>query len=252
MGLHGGLTGLALFFFYYSRFVSNEKYENLAYEILKMILSKIDIVTTETNYADGLAGIGSCIDFLSEEKFIEIESEDFFEDVDNSIYQRIIKSPVLDYSFQTGLVGLCNYFILCQGNKCNEIVKITLDQLGSGFAIPNYSKHPVEIIFLMPSEILKDIKLFLRKIEKMNIHREQVALLKLYIKNFEKTKFVLQSNCFEYYKMQYLRETIGFKNRLISENKLDDCVTHLSDKTIQGLTLMYLERPVLPNIWKIL
>jgi len=252
LGLHGGLMGLSLFFFYYSRFVSNEKYENLAYEIVEIILSKIDINITEPSYAKGLAGIGSCIDFLSKEKFIEIESGDFFEDINHSIYQNIIKSPVLDYSFQTGLIGICNYFIINQGNKTSEVLKITLDQICSGFAVPDFPKHPVETVFLMPSEILQDVKLFVRKIEKLKIHEEQISLLKFHIENFEKKHTILQSNCPEYYKMQYMRETIGFENKPITESILDDLVTCLYDKAIPGLTLMYCEKPDLPNIWKIL
>ena len=252
LGLHGGLMGLSLFFFYYSRFISNEKYENFAYEVLDIIVNTMDINTTEPSYTHCFAEIGSCIDFLVKENFIEIESEDFFEDISNSIFPNIVKSPVLDYSFQTGLIGLCNYFIIHQDNKSEDAVKITLDQLCSGFAVPGFPKHPVETILLMPSETLQDVKLFLCKIAKFKIYEEQISSLKSHIENFENKHTVLQSNCPEYYKIQYFRETIGLENRLPSKDILDEQVTYLSDKAIQGLTFMYSEKPVLPNIWKIL
>jgi len=252
LGLHGGLMGISLFFFYYSRFNSDERYENLAYEILETILNKIDIDTTESNYTCGIAGIGSGIDFLLKEKFIETDSEDIFEDFDNVIFEDIIQIPKLDYSFQTGLIGLCNYFIHHQNKKTEEVIKFTLDQLCSGFAIHGFPKHPVETVFLMPSEILQDVKLFLCKIEKLKIQEEQTDLLKSHVENFEKKYSVLQSNCPEYYKIQYLRKAIGFENKLPSKDKLNEYLTYLSDKAIQGLTFMYSEKPVLPNIWTIL
>jgi len=251
-GLHGGLMGLSLFFFYYSRFHSNAAYEDFAYGILETVLTKIENNVVASNYAYGLSGIGSCIDFLSKEKFVELDSEDYFEDLDNRIIESIELSPVLDYSFQTGLMGRCNYFLLHPGNKTNEVLQITLDQICSGFAMPDFPKHPIETVFLMPSEILQDIKLFLRKIEKLKLHDEQINLLKSHIENFEKKHTVLQSNCFEYYKMQYLRETVGFENKPVSKDLLDNYVTYLSDKAIQGLTIMYYEKPALSNVWKIL
>ena len=253
LGLNGGLMGLSLFFFYYSRFVSDETYKDFAGEILNMIVGKMaDSNTTISDYGFGFSGIGSCIDFLSKEKFIEIDSEDVFEDLDNNIFAYITQTPKLDYSFQTGIIGLCNYFIHRQNNKTKEAIKITLDQICSGFAIPDFPKHPIETTFLMPSEVLQDIELFLCKIVKLKIHEEQITLLKYHIGKFEKEHTVLQSNCFEYYKIQYLRKTIGFENKLLSKNRLDNYAIHLSDKAIRGLTLMYYEKPDLPNVWTIL
>jgi len=252
LGLDGGLMSLSLFFFYYSRFISNETYENFAYEIFKIIVSKIDINTIQSNYIFGLSGIGICIDFLTKEKFIEIESEDLFEDFNNSIFKDITKKTTLDFSFQTGLLGRCNYFMLHKNNKTEEVIKISLDRLCSGFAVPDFPKHPIETIFLMPSEVLKDIELFLYKVEKLKIHEEQISLLKYHITKFEKEHTILQSNCFEYYKIQYLRKTIGFENKLLSKKMLDNYVNYISNKAIQGLTFMYYEKPNLPNIWKIL
>ena len=251
-GLNGGLMGLSLFFFYYSRFHSNAAYEDFAYGILETVLTKIENNVVASNYAYGLSGIGSCIDFLSKEKFVEIDSEDYFEELDNRIIESIKLSPVLDYGFQTGLIGLCNYFILHQGNKTSEVLKITLDQICSGFAIPGFPKHPIDTVFLMPSEILRDIKLFLRKIEKLKFHAEQINLLKFHIEKFENEHTILQTNCLKYYKIQYLRETVGFENKPLSKDMLDNCVANLSDKAIQGLTWMYYEKPTLPNVWKIL
>lgn len=252
LGINGGLMELSLFFFYYSRFISDEKYENLGYEILELILDRIDINTIKSNYGYGTSGIGSCIDFLIKEQFIEIESEDFFEDLDYNIFSNIPKSFIWDYSFQTGLIGQCSYFLLRQGNKAEEAIRITLDQLCIGFAIQGFPKHPVETFFLMPSEILQDVKLFLRKIEKLQIYEEQTVLLKSHIEKFEKKHTVLQSNCPEYYETQYLRESVGFENKLLSKNMLNNHTTYIYDKALWGLTYMYYEKPALPNIWKIL
>lgn len=252
LGLNGGLMSLSLFFFYYSRFISDETQEDFASEILNIIVEKMADNIIPSNYGFGLAGIGSCIEFLSKEKFLEIDSGDTFEELEKMIFTDIMRNLILDYSFQTGIIGLCNYFIINQSNKTEEAVKITLDRLCSGFAIPNFPKHPVETVFLMPSEVLQDIKLFLCKVEKLNIHHGQIALLKRYIENFEKKHITLQSNCFEYFKVQYLRRTIGFKNKPLLKDTFDIYVAHLSDKVMFGLTLMYHKKPDLPNIWKIL
>ncbi len=254
LGLYdGGLMGLSLFFFYYSRFASNEKYENLAYEILEIALNKINADTINTIHPRYLVQVGNCIDFLSKEQFIEIEP-DFFEDIENMIYdymQYIIENEALNFSFHEGLIGQCNYFILHRGSKTEEVIKITLDQICSAFAIPGFPKHSVETVFLMPSETLQDVKFFLRKVERLKIYEEQISLLKSHIDDFEKKHTILQSNCPEYYSIQYFREFVGFENKILSKNMLDSHAVYLEDKAIWGLTYMYYEKSDLPNIWKI-
>lgn len=253
IGLNEGLMGVSLFFFYYSRFIEDETYEDIAYNLLERVLEKIDIGQVELNYASGISGIASCIDFLIKERFLEIESEDFFEDIDHKIFVGIQASPILDCSFQTGITGLCSYFIHHYEEVISKTaIKATLDKLCSVFSVPEYVKHPINTLFLAPSEILQDIKLLLRRIKQLDLFMEQTTILYTYIEKFERLNYVLQSNCYEYYKIQYLRESIGFENNQITEKMIVNNINGLSDRIIRGISYMYFEKPTLPNIWKIL
>lgn len=77
--------GLALFFFHYARFTQNELYSDYAIELIEKIQNRIH-EDTPTNYKDGLAGIGSTIEYLVQEGFIEADTDAILEDFDNRLF----------------------------------------------------------------------------------------------------------------------------------------------------------------------
>jgi lantibiotic modifying enzyme len=81
-GLSQGKLGIAVFFYYYSRYTGNERYSDFSDEYLEFILKKLNKDFSE-NFADGLGGIGWIIDRLIKEGFLEAD-DDILEEVDES------------------------------------------------------------------------------------------------------------------------------------------------------------------------
>ena len=84
-GLYSGEMGLVIFFFHYAKFTNNELYRNFSYELIEKIQENIHI-ETPINYKDGLAGIGSAFEYLSQERFIKADTDELLEDFDDRIF----------------------------------------------------------------------------------------------------------------------------------------------------------------------
>ena len=84
-GLYSGDMGLVLFFFYYADYTEDKVYRDYAFELLERVQDRIH-EETPIDYKDGLAGIGSTIEFLVQECFIEGDTDEILEDFDNQIF----------------------------------------------------------------------------------------------------------------------------------------------------------------------
>ena len=84
-GLYTGEMGVVFFFFYYSVYTENEAYRDYAFELLERLQDRIH-EETPINYENGLAGIGSAIEFLVQEGYIEADTDAVLEDFDNRIF----------------------------------------------------------------------------------------------------------------------------------------------------------------------
>ena len=84
-GLYSGEMGLVLFFFYYADYTEDEAYWDYAFELLERVQDRIH-KETSIDYKNGLAGIGSAIEFLVQEGFIEADTDEILEDFDERIF----------------------------------------------------------------------------------------------------------------------------------------------------------------------
>ena len=84
LGLYTGETGLVLFFFHYARHTQNELYADYGFELIEKIQSRIN-KNSPTSYKDGLAGIGSAVEYLVQNGFIEADTDEILEDFDKQI-----------------------------------------------------------------------------------------------------------------------------------------------------------------------
>ena len=84
-GLYTGDMGIVLFFYLYARFTQHEIYSEYGSGLLKKTQHKINR-STPLNYKQGLAGTGSCIEYLAQNGFIETNTDDILEDFDKRIF----------------------------------------------------------------------------------------------------------------------------------------------------------------------
>lgn len=107
-GLLYGKMGLVIFLFHFARLSKDGFYEYIAEDILETILANLN-KETPLNYADGLSGIGSAIEYLLQNEFIIGNPDDIFEEFDQS-FNQAIRFPSEDCSLETGMRGWIRYF----------------------------------------------------------------------------------------------------------------------------------------------
>ena len=242
-----GLTGIVLLFFFYARFLGKEKYEKFAKNLLEKALSNI-LNYKNSQFHPLLSDLGRTVSLLANEKFFEIEDSEFTKYFEEPLMLYLRNNHSFDFGFNTGITGICD-FLLDKATE-QEALDITLGHIYSGLRVKGYPKHPVESLLLFPSEILRDLKIFLIKLEKANIPVPQKNLLKQAIRRFESKK-VLNSNCPEYYILQDLREAVIMDDQLKIQSLLEIIASSSSDLVFKGLASMSLEDNSLPAWWKL-
>jgi len=248
LGLRNGLMGISLFFFYYARFSKNEQYSELANNLLERVLAKVPSSITYF-FAAEFTDIGRTINFSANEKFLEVEANEFTGYFEKPLILRMRQDMGTDFSFCTGITGICDFFLNRKNQK--EALNIIIGHLYSGLRVKGYPKHPVESLFLFPSEVLRDIKIFLLKLEKENISLPQKELLDFSIQKFEFKK-ILRSNCPEYSVLQDLREAEIMGNQQKIQSSLETIATTSSDLIFKGLASLSLADNSLPAWWKLI
>ena len=240
---------IALFFFYYARYSSDEQSEEYAYNLIEKVLSS-PYWGRNIFYSTGLTGIGSCLIFLEKEKFVEIDADDVFLGIDDNM-AKVIKNYILyNYSFSTGLIGLCHYMI--ERQKYPEVIHIALDKLIKSFTPSDNKRMQINPVFLYPSEILEDLKLFVSTVEKEKMFPDFTHQLRNDIELFELNKDILQSNCNEYKIIQQIRKAKIENNMQEIPSLLQSLIETTSDIVLKGLSYMYLKNPTLPTWWTLL
>ncbi|MDR0602926.1 MAG: glycosyltransferase [Bacteroidales bacterium] len=117
-GLLSGKTGIAIFFYHYSRYTGEKIYDDFAGELIDEIYSEIH-VNTPCDFKDGLCGIGWGMEYLIRNNFVIADSDEAPEDLDKRIMERDVRR-ITDYSLETGLKGIACYVIGRRKNRDNE------------------------------------------------------------------------------------------------------------------------------------
>ncbi|MDQ1352211.1 MAG: lantibiotic biosynthesis protein [Acidobacteriota bacterium] len=111
MGLLGGKIGIALFFFYYGRLTGEEKYFDLGFELVSSVVEKLDGFHFNT-FAKGQAGVGWALEHLSQNEFMDIETNDMFADLDIFLYNKMeAELQQGNYDPFHGAIGYGTYFL---------------------------------------------------------------------------------------------------------------------------------------------
>jgi len=242
-----GLTSIALFFFFYDRFKEKEKYEDIANKLLYKALANASYYP-DYYFASEFAQIGRTIEWLFNENFLEIDASEFSAYFEEPLMRRLRKDVSIDFGFQTGITGVCDLFL----NKTNrqEALAITLGHIYSGLKVEGHPIHPIDSLFLFPSEILRDVQIFFLKLEKENIPIPQKELMEQAIRKLY-TKKILQSNCPEYYILQDLREAEIRNDKQRIQSSLEIIADSSSNLSFKGLAYLSLTDNSLPAWWKL-
>jgi len=89
LGLINGKMGIAIFFYHYAKYTNNEVYENYAGELIDEIYEEIKN-RTSIDFDNGLTGIGWGIEYLVQNGFLEADTDEVLDDVDETVYQKIL------------------------------------------------------------------------------------------------------------------------------------------------------------------
>lgn len=109
-GLWYGKMGAAIFFFHYARYAGNELFEDYAVEIIQAIQAEIH-KDSATDYDCGLAGIGAGIEYLSQNGFLAINTNEILADFDRRIRHDIMCQEQENNSLADGMCGWGSYLL---------------------------------------------------------------------------------------------------------------------------------------------
>lgn len=124
IGLINGLSGVALFQFYYAKFTDNDTYADWGQDTLIKIIEKINNGNTNPTLSIGLAGAGWVFDHLNNEGFIELDNDELLSSIDNYLFTAIkINTSYDDFDFLHGSLGIAFYFLKRYNSTRNIILK---------------------------------------------------------------------------------------------------------------------------------
>jgi lantibiotic biosynthesis protein len=121
IGLMGGKMGLALYFFYYAKFMAEDKWADVAVDLISDIFDEINNDFTYHTHAGGLAGIGWSIELLAQNEFIDTDTNDVLEALDPYLHKAMIYDITnKNYDFLHGAVGNGTYFLSRMSNPASK------------------------------------------------------------------------------------------------------------------------------------
>lgn len=109
IGLLGGKTGIAIFFYRYARYTGDKVYEDYAGELLDEVFGEIN-QNTPVDFANGLMGIGWGIEYLAKNGYVEADTDEVLAETDNRVYGSSLRRPFLLDSGDS-LFGYGLYFV---------------------------------------------------------------------------------------------------------------------------------------------
>lgn len=139
-GLYHGRSGLAMVYFVIYTITGEKKYFIKGQNLIEELTDNISNVEG-LDLDKGLAGIGWAVEWFIENKFVEGNSDELLEDLDDELYKRVIYSKSENLSLENGTIGKALYFYkrLCAKNPnvsrfrnlCNqESLVLLIDEIG--------------------------------------------------------------------------------------------------------------------------
>ena len=116
-GLWKGKAGFAIINYLLSKIKDSSIYAEKALALFNEISEHIASVN-KIDFENGLIGIGWAIEWASQNNFLDVNSNEILEDVDDAIYKSVMYAPDNDFYLGTGTLGKLAYFSMrIQNNK---------------------------------------------------------------------------------------------------------------------------------------
>jgi len=122
LGLMHGKMGIAIYFFHLARETKNQIYEDYAGELIDEIYEEISI-KTPCDFENGLAGIGWGIEYLVQQGFVEADTDEVFESIENQLQSSL--NQFQGIGLLNGLTGLGAYYLKRLQNTTSSDEKAT-------------------------------------------------------------------------------------------------------------------------------
>ena len=125
IGVLAGISGISLFFFYYSKYLDVDTYADTGTDILEEVIHKINDGYQFPTYCTGIAGAGWVFEHLSEKEFIESDTDDLLSSLDDYLVEMMnLEMQVGNYDFLHAGIGYGYYFLKrYQNTKSNNLKK---------------------------------------------------------------------------------------------------------------------------------
>ncbi len=130
IGVLDGLSGIALFHFYYGKFLDDDTQAETGLAILEKALTLLNDGYNVPTYCSGIAGFGWTVQHLESVGFLEIDSEELLEPFDDFLFNQL-KLNFEDgyYDFLHGALGYGFYFLQRYKHSSNESLKERYSQM---------------------------------------------------------------------------------------------------------------------------
>ena len=115
-GLMHGNIGMSIFFYHLSRNTNNKGYENIADDLLDKAFENMSTLSS-ADFENGLAGIGWGIEYLIQNKFVEGNTDEILEEIDNRVFKVLNENIYPSFELPNGLTGYLFFIINRLKNK---------------------------------------------------------------------------------------------------------------------------------------
>lgn len=124
IGVLAGISGAALFQFYYSEFLNDDIHADKGVEVITEIVKRINDGFNYPTFCSGIAGACWMLEILKEEEFIELEDDFLSSDIDLYLLEAMRVDIIQEnFDFLHGAMGYGYYFFKRYQNVVSETSK---------------------------------------------------------------------------------------------------------------------------------
>ncbi|MFD0862870.1 lanthionine synthetase C family protein [Sungkyunkwania multivorans] len=130
IGVLSGISGIALFQFYYSRLVKEESVADLGAEMISATVERINDGFHLPTFCSGIAGAAWTIELLKEEEFVELDTDELLGDLDDFLETFLkLDNNKNFYDFLHGVMGVGFYFLKRYQRTASAVFKKKYEKL---------------------------------------------------------------------------------------------------------------------------
>ncbi|MDE1193010.1 MAG: hypothetical protein PW786_12830 [Arachidicoccus sp.] len=108
-GLFNGKAGRAILFYLLSTNSDKDRYKEQALKNLDEIAENIASIES-LGFAKGLAGIGWMVEWVAQNGFLEMNTDEILEEIDDTLYKSVVYSSDKNISLSKGILGKILFF----------------------------------------------------------------------------------------------------------------------------------------------